>query len=732
MKKGKKFHIVLVVIIAISVLACPIVAKFVSSDFYNELKKDDIDISFKPKAEKKKYKRNTKVDKINIDEVKNLVASKKADISFLTKTLSNKEIYNTILKDGVYRGISYNTYAGVPLVVEVGIKNSKIAYINVISNAETPRYMMAANRVIKSIVDNQRVRVDTVSGATISSAAIMDAVNNALSKARINRVNNSKKLGQEDLSELIKKTSHIIEDTRNKKPAFTQDQYDAEAYLDKLIIDVDSAEDGVYIGEALGFVDSIRLRVVVKNHQIVSIEYLKFEDAPEYMTPSDRKLLETEIKANPNSIDGVSGATYSSNGIKRAVKYALKDYKGTSIKELQIVDTPLYKLFSNIYEETASKEIVGFLNEELSKSYLKIFIDNKPAINLSYRGGFKLGNKKDNILLSVYEKNNEKQTLNTSLSVPKSEFVSEVKAKEIMDKLKDNEETYKKLKERDDIEIGIKEESGLFEPSIESLEVEPNKYGGIEVVESYKITSLSNYDIKLGASIRLKLKAGLDRNQLVVIKEIEDNAKYMSIPVNVGHDSLTFFIDSYGTYSLAKIKLDDSIEKSIVKEDPFNVLKLEIASLKELTNNYRIIPPLPNTIYKDGIYTGYGYGYHYEDSNNKISTTLTIKDNKIASINSIVIKDGDEYYTEKTLSYQNKLKTNLYKDINKLIEDHVSLEKWYPMIKSFIPKYKGYEKRVNFGDRLAHLKENDAITGATATVTGISRSIMNGLKQAIK
>ena len=84
--------------------------------------------------------------------------------------ISQSKVYN-----GEDRGI------GGPIVVSVTINCDKITQIEVVSHNETKGVSEnAIVTIISSIIEKQSTDVDAVSGATITSKALMNAVKNAL------------------------------------------------------------------------------------------------------------------------------------------------------------------------------------------------------------------------------------------------------------------------------------------------------------------------------------------------------------------------------------------------------------------------------------------------------------------------------------------------------------------------------------------------------------------------
>lgn len=87
-----------------------------------------------------------------------------------------------VYKDGRYSGTA-DGFGGA-IEVSVKIENQRIASIEIASaKQEDEAYLSMASGIIDEMVEWQTAEVDTVSGATYSSAGIKNAVKNALEKA---------------------------------------------------------------------------------------------------------------------------------------------------------------------------------------------------------------------------------------------------------------------------------------------------------------------------------------------------------------------------------------------------------------------------------------------------------------------------------------------------------------------------------------------------------------------
>lgn len=85
-------------------------------------------------------------------------------------------------------------------------------------------------------------------------------------------------------------------------------------------VDLDAAEDGVYIGSYSAYPVSAQVRVTIKNHTIKEIELLKHDNG---QGQGAEIIPEKVIEAQSLKVDSVSGATYSSKVILKAIQDAL-------------------------------------------------------------------------------------------------------------------------------------------------------------------------------------------------------------------------------------------------------------------------------------------------------------------------------------------------------------------------------------------------------------------------
>ncbi len=202
--------------------------------------------------------------------------------------------------DGTYTGTG--TGFNGPLTVQVVIQNGKISDISIVNSSDDASYLNHASALLKAIVSVQSTNVDVISGATFSSAGLIEAVRDALKKA------------QGDSSS----------DQALPQPVTLPQKDNIEVPIVSAVTEPALYQDGVYTGSGLGFAGMITVKVTVQAGKISGITMISNSDDSPYIDQASA-LLKTIPAAQSTNVDAVSGATYSSSGIIEAVRDALKN-----------------------------------------------------------------------------------------------------------------------------------------------------------------------------------------------------------------------------------------------------------------------------------------------------------------------------------------------------------------------------------------------------------------------
>ena len=198
-------------------------------------------------------------------------------------------------ENGAFTG-SGTGYGG-EIRVEVTVEDQQITEIRILdASKETASFFSRAKAVTDDILRLQTWEVDAVSGATYSSNGIKAAVENALT-------------GETIKTELPKTT------TSGNSSALKKVSYTAPS---------GGYKDGTYTGSAQGFGGTIGVSITVSGGKITAVNVTSATgETASYLSSAKGVISRILSKQTPN-VDTVTGATFSSLGIRDAVTDALE------------------------------------------------------------------------------------------------------------------------------------------------------------------------------------------------------------------------------------------------------------------------------------------------------------------------------------------------------------------------------------------------------------------------
>lgn len=199
MKNKKQFRFAMISILVLSMLVLLVIPIFNNITTVNaatiKINKENISLNvgktfdLKITGTSKAAKWSTSNSSVAAVSNAGKVTAKKKGTVTITATVNNKKYTCKVTipskyKNGVFEG-SGTGFRNGTTTVSVTIKNDIIMNVEVLSNEDTPRFFdNASSQVISDILNTQSADVDAVSRATYSSVGIMDAVKNALEKAK--------------------------------------------------------------------------------------------------------------------------------------------------------------------------------------------------------------------------------------------------------------------------------------------------------------------------------------------------------------------------------------------------------------------------------------------------------------------------------------------------------------------------------------------------------------------
>ena len=263
-----------------------------------------------------------------------------------------------LLKDGTYTGSAMG-YSG-KVNITLTIKDGKITEVTN-TNSDTRSFFNKAWRSIQpKILEKQSTEgIDTVSGATFSSMGILDASKIALEQAKNTEVQPSvtpEPTEAPDSTEKPEPTNTpkptsvpepttapeptaVPEPTETPAPTSVPEPTDTPensvtpeptATPEPTPVPAGAYTDGTYtgIGEGNDGPDSVQVTVTISGGQIVGATYFSYDDEEYADTAWEGILGQVMGKQSADSVDTVSGCTYSSQGFIQAFRNALNQAKG--------------------------------------------------------------------------------------------------------------------------------------------------------------------------------------------------------------------------------------------------------------------------------------------------------------------------------------------------------------------------------------------------------------------
>lgn len=271
---------------------------------------------------------------------------------------SDEQPVVNLLKDGTYTGSAMG-YSG-QVNITLTIKDGKITEVTN-TNSDTRSFFNKAWRSIQpKILEKQSTEgIDTVSGATFSSMGILDASKIALEQAKNTEVQPSvtpEPTEAPDSTEKPEPTNTpkptsvpepttapeptaVPEPTETPAPTSAPEPTDTPensvtpeptATPEPTPEPAGAYTDGTYtgIGEGNDGPDSVQVTVTISGGQIVGATYFSYDDEEYADTAWEGILGQVMGKQSADSVDTVSGCTYSSQGFIQAFRNALNQAKG--------------------------------------------------------------------------------------------------------------------------------------------------------------------------------------------------------------------------------------------------------------------------------------------------------------------------------------------------------------------------------------------------------------------
>lgn len=249
-------------------------------------------------------------------------------------------------RDGVYTGTG--TGFGGQMTVQVTVSGGKITDIQVLSSKDDSPYLQNACALLQNIIASQSTNVDAVSGATYSSAGLIEAVRNALANAATGEV---------------PAETTPVPTAKTEPPATTVPAVPQETGKFPY-------PDGVYTGSGEGYGGTTKIELTLKNGTIQKIHVVSNEDDEAFFKRAET-LISLVIQRQSTDVDAVSGATFSSEGILEAIQEALE-----AAKQAAQPATTTTTAVTTAPPETTTTPVTGTTNTETTTEPVPTIYEN--------------------------------------------------------------------------------------------------------------------------------------------------------------------------------------------------------------------------------------------------------------------------------------------------------------------------------------------------------------------
>ncbi|MBU3100468.1 MULTISPECIES: FMN-binding protein [Clostridium] len=262
------------------------------------------------------------VNNLGASALKNSGLAIASTSSTITSSSSTSQKY----KDGTYTGTGTG-FQGGTTQMSVTIKDNKITKVETVSNGDTPDFYARAESTIASeIISTQSTTVDTVSGATYSSEGIISATQEALKKAEASSSATTTTTTPTTTKTTPTKTKTTP--TTTDSSSTTVSTADTSTNTASTATASSKYKDGTYTGSGSGFRGgTTQMSVTIKENKITKVETVSNGDTPDFYARAESTIISQIVSTQSTTVDTVSGATYSSEGIISATQEALSKAK---------------------------------------------------------------------------------------------------------------------------------------------------------------------------------------------------------------------------------------------------------------------------------------------------------------------------------------------------------------------------------------------------------------------
>ena len=205
--------------------------------------------------------------------------------------------------------------------------------------SEVSENSVSESSIASSMPESSANEVQSSAESSVQTSQIQQS---SVSESSVNSVEPSKAVEQSKVTEPSKivEPSKVVEPSRAVEPSKIAEPSkitepskvdEPSKIIEPSVIPEPSKNmlynDGTYTGQAYGYDGDIYVTVTIQGDKITNITANSDEFEPEYFEDAEKSVIPSIISSQSTNVDTVSGATFSSQGIIKAVEQALNSAK---------------------------------------------------------------------------------------------------------------------------------------------------------------------------------------------------------------------------------------------------------------------------------------------------------------------------------------------------------------------------------------------------------------------
>ena len=238
---------------------------------------------------------------------------------------------------GTYEASDWGYGQKVPVTVKITVDENSITAAEISGEEEEPFGKAYFGIYAESLIGRTDGAIDAMTNATLTRDAVEHAVGKALKVARGEMKAEDALVAAAAAEETTTAAENAASATEEAAPATEEAAPVTEEAAPAASTGSMTFTPGEYTAIETGFNGAMAVKVTFSETKIESIEVVSSGETPEIGGAAMEKLIPLIIEANSTGVDGVSGATFSSNALRNAVSAAAEHAGCSNLEAFKVI-----------------------------------------------------------------------------------------------------------------------------------------------------------------------------------------------------------------------------------------------------------------------------------------------------------------------------------------------------------------------------------------------------------